>query len=83
MNQAVVHMGDIKVIGTFSFDIGALKVVLVHAPMADQLWVLLYWVLLEGCDQTFLATLLMVLSKLSKNSLVPTNIQPVSMIFVK
>ena len=71
-------MGDFRAMGAFRVDIGALKCLLAHGPMAHLITDSLQWVLVEGCEPSLLATLLTALPKPGKDPGSPTNLRPIS-----
>ena len=74
----VAYMGDFHATGAFVVDVGALKCLLAHGPMAHLITDSLQRVLVEGCEPSLLATLLTVLPKPGKDPGSPTNLRPIS-----
>ena len=74
----VADMGDFRATGAFGVDVGALKCLMAHGPMACLITDSLQRVLVEGCEPSPLATLLTALPKPGKDPGSPTNLWPIS-----
>ena len=75
MQQVVADMGDFHAMGALGVDVGALKCLLAHGPMARLITDSLRRVLVEGCEPSLLATLLTALPKPGKDPGSPTNLR--------
>ena len=74
----VADMGDFRTTGAFGVDVGALKCLLTHGPMAHLITDSLQRVLVEGCEPSLLATLLTPLPKPGKDPGSPTSLRLIS-----
>ena len=75
-------MGDFRTTGAFGVDVGALKCLLAHGPMACLIMDSLQRVLVEGCEPSLLATLLTALPKPGKDPGSPANLRPISVMSI-
>ena len=78
MRQVVADMGDFRATGAFGVNVGALKCLLAHDPMALLITDSLQWVLMDGCEPSLLATLLTALPKPGKDPGSPSNLRPIN-----